>query len=83
MSEERVVKMEDLEEAAAREIERRVKELGLDEPRRPEGLAAAMSGAQSDAQAGAQAGMVRGSTGSRPLEGPAREKDRTSRPATS
>lgn len=47
MSEDKVVRMEDLEEAAAREIERRVKELGLDSPRRPEGIAGAMSGAGS------------------------------------
>ena len=43
MSEDKVVRMEDLEEAAAREIERRVKELGLDAPQRKDGIAGAMS----------------------------------------
>jgi len=64
MSEEKVVKMEDLEEAAAREIERRMKDLGLDAPQRPEGLAAAVSGAR-----GAGTGVNSGS-----LTGTAREK---------
>jgi len=66
MSEDKVVKMQDLEEAAAREIERRMKELGLDAPERPEGLAKAMSGSTS--------GAMSGPAGSRVLSGPAREK---------
>ena len=44
MSEDKVVKMEDLEEAAAREIERRIAELGLDAPVRTAGLTGEMTG---------------------------------------
>ncbi|MHC4248338.1 MAG: phage major capsid protein, partial [Planctomycetota bacterium] len=65
MSEDKVVKMEDLEGAAAREIERRVKELGLDAPRRPEGIAGAVSTSMSG-------GTSRGTSGG--MSGPAREK---------
>jgi len=60
MSEDKVVKMEDLEEAAAREIERRMKELGLDAPQRPEGLAAAVSGTKgADVNSGSLTGDAR------------------------
>jgi HK97 family phage major capsid protein len=41
---DRVITMEELEEAAEKEIERRFKDMGLDRPVRPAGLSAALSG---------------------------------------
>ncbi|MHC4502816.1 MAG: phage major capsid protein [Planctomycetota bacterium] len=40
---EKVVTMKEIEDAAAKEIERRVAELGLDRPERPEGLSKALA----------------------------------------
>ena len=44
MSEDRVVTIDELERAAAKEIERKFAELGLDRPTRPPGLAGAIKG---------------------------------------
>jgi HK97 family phage major capsid protein len=44
VSEEKVISMEELEEAASKEIARRFEEMGIDRPVRPAGLAAGLKG---------------------------------------